>query len=116
MEITQPQGTSFTVDGHEVSWQKWRFQVGFTPREGLVLYLVRYLDHETVRPVIYRASLAEMFIPYGDPRPFQGWRNAFDIGEYGIGILTNSLERGCDCLGQIQYFDAQLADDRGEPG
>jgi len=69
VEITQPQGTSFSVDGHEVRWQKWRFRVGFTPREGLVLYLVRYQDQGTLRPVIYRASLAEMFIPYGDPNP-----------------------------------------------
>jgi Cu2+-containing amine oxidase len=63
VSITQPEGTSFTVDGHEVRWQKWRFQVGFTPREGLVLHLIRYED----RPIVYRASLAEMFIPYGDP-------------------------------------------------
>ena len=48
-------------------------------------------------------------------RPFQGWRNAFDIGEYGIGTLANSLELGCDCLGEIRYFDVQLADERGEP-
>jgi len=115
VEITQPEGTSFTVDGHEVSWQKWRFQVGFTPREGLVLYLVRYQDHETVRPVIYRASLAEMFIPYGDPSPTQYRKNVFDMGEYGIGVLANSLELGCDCLGEIHYFDACLNDNDGHP-
>src|SRR5580693_15528 len=79
VEITQPEGTSFTVDGHEVSWQKWRFQVGFTPREGLVLYLVRYEDHGTVRPVIYRASLTEMVIPYGDPSASQYRKNVFDM-------------------------------------
>ena len=56
-----------------------------------------------------------MFIPYADPRPFLGWRHAFDIGEYGIGIMANSLERGCDCLGEIRYFDAELADSSGEP-
>ena len=113
VEITQPEGTSFTVDGHEVSWQKWRFQVGFTPREGLVLYLVRYEDHGTVRPVIYRASLTEMVIPYGDPRPAQYRKNVFDMGEYGIGVLANSLELGCDCLGEIRYFDAWLNDNDG---
>ena len=69
VEITQPEGTSFTVDGHEVSWQKWRFQVGFTPREGLVLYLVRYEDHGTVRPVIYRASLDGDVHPLRRPEP-----------------------------------------------
>jgi primary-amine oxidase len=113
IEITQPEGTSFTVDGHEVSWQKWRFQVGFTPREGLVLYLVRYEDHGTVRPVIYRASLTEMVIPYGDPSASQYRKNVFDMGEYGIGVLANSLELGCDCLGEIRYFDAWLNDNDG---
>lgn len=45
--------------------------------------------------------------PYADPRPFRGWRNVFDVGEYGIGITTNSLRLGCDCLGEIRYFDVE---------
>ena len=52
---------------------------------------------------------------YANPRPFQGWRNAFDIGEFGIGIMTNSLELGCDCLGEIHYFDVALTDGNGQP-
>src|SRR5215831_18345697 len=115
IEIRQPAGVSFQVDGWQVRWQNWRFRLGFNAREGLVLHTIGYADHGRLRSVIHRASVAELVIPYGDPRPFQGWRNAFDIGEYGIGILTNSLERGCDCLGQIRYFDVQLADDRGRP-
>ncbi len=115
LEIRQPAGVSFTVDGWEVRWQKWRLRLGFNAREGLVLHTVGYEDQGRVRPVIHRASVAELVVPYGDPRPFQGWRNAFDIGEYGIGILTNSLELGCDCLGEIRYFDAEVADDHGEP-
>ena len=73
------------MDGHEVHWQKWRFRVGFTPREGLVLYLVRYQDHGTLRPVIYRASLAEMFISYGDPNPAHYRKNVFDMGSTASG-------------------------------
>ena len=92
---------------------EWRFRVGFTPREGLVLYLVRYQDHGTLRPVIYRASLAEMVIPYGDPNPTHYRKNVFDMGEYGIGVLANSLELGCDCLGEIHYFDACINDNDG---
>ena len=34
---------------------------------------------------------------------------------FGIGILTNSLELGCDCLGEIRYLDVELADGNGEP-
>ncbi len=38
LSIVQPEGPSFAIDGWEVIWQNWRFQVGFTPREGLVLH------------------------------------------------------------------------------
>ncbi len=115
VEITQPEGASFEVDGCEVRWQKWRLRVGFTPREGLVLHTIGYQDGDTLRPIIYRASLAEMFIPYGDPRPTHHRKNVFDMGEYGVGLLTNSLELGCDCLGEIHYFDAQVNDNDGHP-
>jgi primary-amine oxidase len=115
VEITQPQGTSFAVDGHEVRWQKWRFRVGFTPREGLVLHTVRYTDGDRERSVLYRASLSEMVVPYGDPAPTHRRKNAFDAGEYNIGTLVNPLELGCDCLGEIHYFDGVLADPDGNP-
>jgi primary-amine oxidase len=115
LEIIQPQGPSFEVHGWEVRWQRWRLRLGFTAREGLVLHTIGYEDQGTVRPVIWRASVAELFIPYADPRPFQGWRNAFDVGEYGIGIMANSLQLGCDCLGEIRYFDVELADGNGDP-
>ena len=65
IEITQPEGPSFTVDDHAVDWQKWTLRIGFTPREGLVLHQVAYAG----RPIMYRASLAEMYVPYGDPAP-----------------------------------------------
>ena len=115
IEIHQPLGPSFEVDGHAVSWQKWRFRVGFTPREGLVLHTIGYSDQGRERPIVDRASVADMVVPYGDPRPAYFRRNAFDIGEYGIGMLANSLEFGCDCLGEIHYFDVAGHDSRGNP-
>ena len=115
VEITQPEGVSFEVDGYEVSWQKWRFRIGFTPREGLVLHTIGYEDKGKIRSILYRASLSEMVVPYGDPAPVHRRKNAFDAGEYNIGMLTNSLELGCDCLGEIRYFDAVVADPDGEP-
>ncbi|MDQ3548152.1 MAG: primary-amine oxidase [Chloroflexota bacterium] len=115
IEISQPEGVSFTVDGHEVAWQNWRFRVGFTPREGLVLHTVGWQDGERLRSILYRASLAEMVVPYGDTNITQARKNAFDVGEYNIGLLANSLELGCDCVGEIRYFDAVVCDNRGEP-
>src|SRR6267143_415196 len=114
IEIHQPEGPSFIVAGHDVRWQKWHFRVGFTPREGLVLHTISYADHGRERPIVYRASLADMLVPYGDPRPAYFRRNAFDVGEYGIGMLANSLELGCDCLGEIHYFDVAGHDSRGQ--
>ena len=115
LEITQPEGASFQVDGQSVSWQKWSLRIGFTPREGLVLYTVGYADQGRIRPILYRAALSDMVVPYGDPGKDHYRKNAFDAGEYGIGSLTNSLTLGCDCLGEIYYFDAVLNDGRGGP-
>jgi len=113
LEITQPEGPSFIVNGHEVHWQKWQFRIGFNTREGLVLHTINYEDQGRLRPILYRASLAEMVVPYGDPGVSHYRKTAFDIGEYGIGILANALERGCDCLGYIHYFDALMTDGEG---
>jgi primary-amine oxidase len=115
LEILQPEGPSFTVNGHEVSWQKWRFQVGFTSREGLVLHQLGYEDAGSFRPILYRASLSEMQVPYGDPAITHRKKNAFDVGEYGIGRMANSLKHGCDCVGTIHYFDAHVVNMAGEP-
>jgi primary-amine oxidase len=115
LEIRQPEGPSFALDGHELAWQKWRMRLGFTPREGLVLHTVTYEDQGRARPVLYRASVVDMVVPYGDPRPTYFHRNAFDVGEYGIGYLANSLELGCDCLGEIRYLDAVVNDSQGAP-
>jgi len=114
LHISQPEGPSFQVEGHQICWQKWRMRLGFTPREGLVLYTVGYEDQGRIRPILYRASMAEMVVPYGDPRPHHYRKNAFDVGEHGIGMLANSLTNGCDCLGEIYYFDAALTNSRGE--
>jgi primary-amine oxidase len=109
LDVSQSKGPSFSVAGHEVQWQKWSFRVGFTPREGLVLHTVHYDG----RLILYRASIAEMIVPYADPAEAAYRKNAFDLGEYGVGMMANSLEQGCDCLGTIRYFDGHLTDSRG---
>jgi len=115
LAILQPEGPSFTIDGHAVSWQKWTFRIGFTPREGLVLHAIRYRDGTRDRPILDRASICEMVVPYGDPAEKYFRKNAFDIGEYGIGTMANPLAPGCDCLGSSRYLDAHFCDGRGRP-
>jgi primary-amine oxidase len=112
-DIVQPEGPSFTLDGHHLRWQKWDLRIGFTAREGLVLHRIGYHDGGGIRSVIHRASLSEMFVPYGDPAPTHFRKLVLDEGEYGIGMLTNSLELGCDCLGEIRYLDGVVNDNDG---
>jgi len=113
LEITQPAGPGFSLTGRILRWQNWSLVVGFNAREGLTLHDVRYFDQGRQRPILYRASLTEMVVPYGDPRPTQVRKNAFDVGEYGMGMCANSLRLGCDCVGHIAYLDAHLCDSRG---
>lgn len=115
ISITQPEGASFEVTGNHVKWADWTFRVGFTPREGLVLHQLRFQDKGVERPVLNRASLSEMVVPYGDTAPVQAKKNAFDSGEYNIGNMANSLTLGCDCTGEIKYFDGITADSNGRP-
>jgi primary-amine oxidase len=113
LEITQPDGPGFTVEGSLVRWQNWSLQVGFCPREGLVIHDVAYQDRGELRRIAHRMSIAELVIPYGDPSPGSFRKNAFDTGEVFIGQFTNSLELGCDCLGEIRYLDAAVVENDG---
>ncbi|KND87736.1 Copper amine oxidase 1 [Tolypocladium ophioglossoides CBS 100239] len=112
LNVVQPEGASFAVSADGlIEWQKWRFRLGFTPREGAVLHDVCYEN----RPVMYRLSFSELTVPYGDPRPPFHRKQAFDFGDAGVGRAANNLELGCDCLGAIHYFDSLLAATDGSP-
>ena len=113
LQIMQPEGASFEIRGQEVRWQNWRFRYAMHPREGLVLYTVGYEDKGKIRPILYRGSLSEMVVPYGDPSV--GWfiRNAFDEGEYGVGINAATLDTN-DLPPNATVLPALMANERGE--
>lgn len=110
LNVVQPEGASFTIQSDGlINWQKWRFRMVSTPREGAVLYDICYDN----RPIAYRLSFSEMTVPYGDARnPFHR-KQAFDFGDGGMGRAANSLELGCDCLGAIHYVDSLLVEPDG---
>ena len=109
--VVQPTGASFNVNGELVEWQKWRFRIGFNYREGITLHDVRYDN----RSLFYRLSLSDMFVPYGDPRPPDHRKSAFDFGDLGAGQCANNLKLGCDCLGTIHYFSGVVTNSSGAP-
>ncbi|MFC4464597.1 primary-amine oxidase [Streptomyces xiangluensis] len=117
IEITQPEGPSFTLENNLLTWENWTLRIGFDAREGLILHQLAFHDRDKGRdrPVIHRASIAEMVVPYADPSHVRSWQNYFDTGEYLIGRAANALQLGCDCLGDITYLDAVIADESGHP-
>ncbi|MCC7419545.1 MAG: primary-amine oxidase [Planctomycetaceae bacterium] len=116
LRVSQPEGASFAVNGHEVQWQNWRFRYALHPREGLVLYEVGWQDGERLRPIMQRASLSEMVVPYGDANGAWNWRNAFDQGEYGLGQFASTLILGEDVPANARLMSALHASEvNGSP-
>ncbi|KAJ0122494.1 primary-amine oxidase [Diaporthe amygdali] len=116
IDITQPQGVSFRMSGNEIFWAGLKMHIGFNYREGIVLSDVRIDDQAEgrERSLFNRISVVEMVVPYGNPDPPHHRKHAFDVGEYGTGLMTNSLKLGCDCKGVIHYIDAIMAVSSGE--
>ncbi|OYD91036.1 tyramine oxidase [Nostoc sp. 'Peltigera membranacea cyanobiont' 213] len=115
LKLLQPNGKSFEIEDNQISWQGWKFRYLMHPRSGLALYQVTYDDGKNVRPVLYRASLSEMVVPYGDPNPTWSFRNAFDVGEYNLGLLANTMELGKEIPENGLLLDAVFANEQGEP-
>ncbi|QMS90361.1 primary-amine oxidase [Nostoc edaphicum CCNP1411] len=115
LKILQPNGASFQIKGNEISWQGWQFRYVMHPRSGLVLYQVTHNDGENIRPVLYRASLSETVVPYGDPNPTWSFRNAFDVGEYNFGSLATTMQLGKEIPENGLLLDAVFANGDGEP-
>lgn len=110
-----PAGPNFTVDRNRVQWNNWSFHYRLDPRTGLVLSLLRYDDDGRRRMVLYRGSLAELFVPYMDPGPGWGFRAFLDVGEWGFGPLSLPLSPGVDCPSDATFLNALIADEHGNP-
>jgi len=117
IDITQPEGVSFKMQGNMIFWAGYKMHIGFNYREGIVLSDVSMFDQyeQRQRPLFNRISVVEMVVPYGNPDPPHHRKHAFDVGEYGTGLMTNSLKLGCDCKGAIHYLDAVMATSSGDP-
>lgn len=111
LQVSQPQGPSFMITDHYIEWQKWSFILGWTLREGPVLHDIKYDN----RSLFYRVSMSEMTVPYGDPRSPYHRKQAFDLGDSGFGLTSNTLSLGCDCLGHIAYFNGIRTSPDGLP-
>jgi primary-amine oxidase len=117
LTVQQPLGPGFTREGGLVAWDRWRFHLRVEPRRGAVISLVRYMDGDQARPVMYQGSFSEMFVPYMDPSESWYHRTFFDAGEFGdsMGVANRAVQRGTDCPAHATYVDFVMADGRGIP-
>ena len=114
IEISQPEGTNFTITGSQVEWQNWQFHLRFDPRQGTILNRVGYIEDEEFRSIAYEIAMSEMFVPYQDPDPHWFYRAYFDMGEFGFGNMATEL-KGSDCPANAVYQDAVFVSGEGEP-
>ncbi len=115
--VTQPMGVGYRLEGHEVSWESWRFHFRVDPRRGIVLSRVRYDDDGSERSVLYQASLSELFVPYQDPAEPWNHQAYYDLGTYPaeFGGIASTLEPGADCPSNARYFDTFVITSNGSP-
>jgi primary-amine oxidase len=109
------QDAHVTVEGGLTQWRHWSFHYRLDRRGGLIVSLVRYRDGDRDRMVLYRGSLAELFVPYMDADPGWAFRAWLDVGENDFGFMASQLRPGIDCPAGAAFLDALLADSHGEP-
>ncbi|KAH7440977.1 hypothetical protein KP509_03G019200 [Ceratopteris richardii] len=117
ISLEQPDGPSFSVDGHYVKWANWEFHVKPDYRAGVIISQASIRDPETdvLRSVLYKGFASELFVPYMDPT--EGWffKTYMDAGEYGFGLQCMSLEPLNDCPRNAYYMDGIFVDADGKP-
>ncbi len=117
VQMVQPLGPSFTVNGHQVSWQNWKFHFRVDPRRGVVLSMVTYTDGGRDRSVMYQGALSELFVPYMDEETPWNEQGFFDLGTYPalFGGIASSLAAGVECPEYATYFNAMVMTSGGRP-
>ena len=116
LDIVQPDGPGFTLDGHVLRWQDWRLHVALHPVDGPrpVRPALPRRRARTARSCTGRASARWSSRTATRTTASTGARTSTRASTAWAGS-ANSLQLGCDCLGEIRYVDAVLADGAGAP-
>ena len=82
---------------------QWNFQIGFSPRDRLMIYSVAYDDGSIGQIFVpHRLSFMEIVIPYGDPTTPHYGKNAFYVVEDDLGKNAHYLKK-VSCYTQYHY-------------
>lgn len=115
--LSQPEGPGYVLDGHQVSWEGWRFHFRVDQRRGIVLSQVGHQDGDRFRSVLYQASLSELFVPYHDADEPWSHQAYYDLGTYpsAFGGVASAMEPGTDCPAHATFFDTWVVQPDGSP-
>ncbi|KAL0489811.1 primary-amine oxidase [Acrasis kona] len=103
----QPGGPSFTISGHFVQWDGWKFHLKQDFKAGLVLSLVTFFD----RNVMYQAYLSELITQHTDPYLGKMHREGLEIAEFGLG--TFMVDVGSSCPSHAHKMTVEFATSNG---
>ena len=70
-------------------------------------------DKGSVRPIVHRIGLDEIYVPYALPDKNWVWRSAFDVGEYNIGQYAESLRKNVNIPENAVFLDEAVMSDTG---
>ena len=112
-----PRARASPSTGTHVQWQKWSLRIGFTPREGLVLHEVGLRrPRHAAADHLPRRRWRRCSCPTATPRRRTGTRTSSTWASTASAGSANPLTLGCDCLGEIHYFDGIVNDQDGNAG
>jgi primary-amine oxidase len=115
LDVRQPNGPGYTMDGHVVSWDRWKFHVRPDSRVGVIISTATWKDGDRERPVLYQGHLSEIFVPYMSPQKDWYVRTFIDAGEFSAGGLADSLSPGVDCPDYATFIDSVVPAGAGWP-
>lgn len=114
LQTLQPNGPGFRIDGHSISWNRWRFRYSMHPRDGLILHQIGWEESPgKIRPILYRASISDLLVPYFDPDEAWSWRAYFDEADFGIGYSSVRLKRGFTTVSYATLLSEPMPDGAG---
>ncbi|MGK0462736.1 MAG: primary-amine oxidase [Candidatus Azotimanducaceae bacterium] len=115
INIEQPLGPSFAMEGHVVNWDKWRFHWRGDQKVGLIISTVSWNDGDVTRPVMFEGHLSELFVPYMSPDANYYSATYYDVGDYSAGGLADSMVPGLHCPMSATFLDMIVTGDDGQP-
>jgi Cu2+-containing amine oxidase len=105
-QSTPTKSSDLMAKDYVVNWRSWSLRIGYTPREGLVLYGITFGTGNSANPVIYRASLGDIAILSDSA--------TVTSAEFGIGTLISPQTKSPTVPTDIRFFDTLLTTSRGE--